>query len=253
LRACDVQWAHAVNSEKLLNIAMNDDSHFLEADISFDTNRNVAVMAHGVTDINGDSLAFEAWFTKLMEYNLNKSEYIKLKHAKLDFKDNESAKYCIRYLGQLISRCNFQIWLNADVLTGPFGKSPSCNNFIEIFKSMNKEYPILNACILSLGWTTTYVPFQSYNTQMINDMKTLIEPLITDGIAITFAVRAAFIKRSLDGLMYLLGLSSNFSLTSWEGSEGTSVEELQSIIKLVGANRVYIDSRVSKLIIACLN
>jgi len=80
----------------------------------------------------------------------------------------------------------------------------------------------------------------------------LIEPLIQDGISITFPVRAAYIKRSLEGLTSLLNMSSKFSLTSWEGYEGTNVEELQDVIKIIGTDRVYVDSRVSKLIIADL-
>jgi len=88
---------------------------------------------------------------------------------------------------------------------------------------------------------------------MISEMKVLIEPLIKDGLTITFPVRATYIKRSLEGLTSLLNLSSKFSLTSWEGYEGTNIEELQEVIKIIGVDRVYVDSRISKLITAGLN
>jgi len=176
LRACDIQWAHAVNSDNSLQIALNDESHFIEADITFDTNKNVAVMAHGVKDIKVDSITFEAWFTKLMEFN--KSEVIKIKHAKLDFKDNQSAEACMKFLGLCLIKCNFQVWLNGDVVTGPFGNSqPTCNKFIDIFKTISNEFTALKTCTLSLGWTTSYVPFQSYNTKMISEMKVLVKKL----------------------------------------------------------------------------
>jgi hypothetical protein len=126
LRTFDIKWSHATNTCALIDAAFDDAVHFLEADIvCVDT---VAVMGHdlhSISHISHQDLVAQRSFPVWLQYALQKMQVAnRVLGLKLDFKDPNAVSQCIAELNRQASQLTaVPIWLNADVLQGPYGGS----------------------------------------------------------------------------------------------------------------------------------
>jgi len=189
----DIKWAHAVNNlERLEQHCNSSETMMIEGDISL-KEENV-VMAHD-SDQEAD-ITFDIWIEKIADSG---------KGAKLDFKDPLAVLYCLGKL-QKIDLEN-PIFLNADILQGPGGWISKFEpiKFIGLCK---KHYP---KGILSLGWTTGYLPDLKYTKDMVYQMLGIIKDF---DYLITFPIRACYTKRSYAELQILTQKPTQ-TLTIW--------------------------------------
>ncbi|MBZ9572281.1 DUF2181 domain-containing protein [Patescibacteria group bacterium] len=203
----DIRWAHAVNNlERLEQYCKSPKTMMIEGDIS-SRGENI-VMAH---DPNQKAdITFDIWIEKIATSK---------KGAKLDFKDPLAISYCLKKLQKL--GLENPIFLNADILQGPGGRIPKFEpiEFIELCK---KYYP---KGILSIGWTTGYLPNAKYTKHMIHEMFEIVKDF---DYLITFPIRACYTRSSYSELQMLLQ-KLNHTLTIWN-SEPVS-DDLKRWIK----------------------
>ncbi len=203
----DIRWAHAVNRfQKLEKYCNSPQIMVIESDICL--KGKTVVIAH---DSNQEiDLTFDVWIEKIADSK---------KGAKLDFRESSVVLLCLKKLQK--ANLKNPIFLHADILQGPGGKIPKFRamEFIDLCK---KHYP---EGILSIGWTTAYLPNTKYTKNMINQMIGIIKKI--DG-TITVSLRACYLKSSYSELQLLIQ-KPNYTITIWN-SEPVS-DDLKNWIK----------------------
>lgn len=191
----EITWSHAINNKKALSQALSAPNIMMvEGDISLDP-ANRPIMAH--PPVLKSDLLFTHWI---------KSITTSRKGAKLDFKDPQVVPLCLQKLNSRSS--NIPLVLNADLFLGPGGGQP----LFETKKFLSQCLPCAEKAILSIGWTTEYLPEKQYSPSMIAEAlrKTRHWPG-----EITFCLRACYLRSSWLTIQPLLQ-NSNHSLTIWE-------------------------------------
>ncbi|XP_015437608.1 PREDICTED: protein FAM151B [Dufourea novaeangliae] len=239
-----VVWAHAVNSQELLNSTLKrEDVMMLEGDVvlgrlntSAENAYMIPIMAHPPN--NQSDLSLEEF---LKTVSTNKGTM----GVKLDFKSLEAFTASQTILKKAHDDFEYPIFLNADILPGPVNATTlpvDAKAFVSQAKSFEN-------CTLSIGWTTRYgkednIKDGAYTIEQIDSMiKTLKEHNVTQSV--TYAVRAGLAANSATVIKSLIEQSSkmkNPTLTIWS-SEGDEVnaEKLSQLIKDVDVQNVYID------------
>ena len=207
----ELSWAHAVNSQLKLKEALSGKSMMLEADILLCPEDGTPIMAHPP---NTDS---DLSLTQFLEKTVGSS-----KGLKLDFKETAAVEPSLKILTDQITEqhgATIPIWLNADILHGPCHRD--CNDSVDpkVFLSLCAKY--FPSVTLSVGWTTgNHISTENggYDWHLVWPMKELLSNLTQP---ITFPIRANLIGNSIEQLIWLLGLSDEYTLTIWSGNFDT--------------------------------
>lgn len=150
----------------------------------------------------------------------------------------------------MYSQLKAPLWINADIIEGPGGKSGAEVNAKRFFDAIHKTKDLTNKT-LSIGWTTGLPDSDkvSYNqTHVDNMVKAIDDSKIPVGYPITFPVRAAIAaesKESLTKLVETVGKDGRqVTLTIWSGEQDTDKVDhakLQDIINAFTVKKVYVD------------
>ncbi|XP_067010071.2 protein FAM151B [Anabrus simplex] len=229
-----VTWAHAVNSQKLLNDALDRGVMMLEADVSLGKLKDageVPIMAHPPD--NTSDLSLEQLLDRLIKENKA--------GLKLDFKSKEVFNKSVSLLADRNEKIKFPLWLNADILAGPVNSTTTPVDANLFLQQARDRFPNRT---LSVGWTTRFggnVTEGSYQQEHIKAMRDLLEQ---NNISqpVTFPVRAALAVRSQEVLLGLMTAKSNATLTLWgPDTDPLDHNALDKFVSTVGKQRVYLD------------
>ncbi|KAF2882075.1 hypothetical protein ILUMI_24078 [Ignelater luminosus] len=238
-----ITWAHAVNSQELLNDALNGTVMMLEADIvlgrlngsSHDS--DIPIMAHPPQNIS--DLSLKDFLQKVQDFNMDNNNTAK-KGVKLDFKSIEVFEVSVDFILDLYPKMNYPVWLNADILPGPFNSTDlpvNATRFISAAK------PFVNST-LSLGWKTVYGNDTKGATYTENHIDEMLDVIKENNVTqlITFPVRAAIAAESSTQLKKLVSKVEKSTLTLWNGADDdVSIENLRKLIANIGIDKVFID------------
>ncbi|XP_043258784.1 protein FAM151B [Colletes gigas] len=238
-----IAWAHAVNSQEKLAIALKNDAiMMLEADVSLGndttntTNMNVPIMAHPPNTTS--DLTLQNFLKTVIDSNTTKG-------IKLDFKSIEAFNASKPVLENKMNELAFPVFLNADILPGPVNATALPVD-AKAFLSGAKAFTNYT---LSVGWTTRYDAAQNgtkngYTTKQIQAMiDVLKEQNVTQPI--TYPVRAALAVNDVAAMESLIKKSpgsSNATLTVWSNEKDVvDADQLSTLIKQIGVSKVYVD------------
>ncbi|KAM4745041.1 protein FAM151B [Anableps anableps] len=226
--AAQLQWSHAVNSRNALAQALSGPSHMIEADVTMrghDTKE--PIMAHP-PDTDSD-ITLKEWLEDVKTNN---------KGIKLDFKSLEAVSPSLALLEDLLTEPDFPVWINADILSGPGGKTRPVNS--QAFLSVVSVLPA--QIVLSLGWTTGWTAGRNnpgYSWDMVHVMEEKCRDLKHP---VTFPVRAALLAQSFSQLSWLLQQSDRYTLTVWTGQyDEFALQDLELYRKDFDVSRIYYD------------
>uniref|UniRef100_A0A6B2E6H2 Putative conserved secreted protein n=1 Tax=Phlebotomus kandelakii TaxID=1109342 RepID=A0A6B2E6H2_9DIPT len=243
-----ITWAHAVNSQDLLDITLASSIDMIEADI---------VLGHLVDDPDGPALpimghppatvsdiSLQSFLTQILEYNKNSE---KMKGVKLDFKSTEVFNGSLGMLTNIWSSMDYPVWLNADIVSGPVNNTGTNPVDPNAFLSGCRSFP---SSVLSIGWTTRWGPFFTEGVYTDDQIALMSDSIRNNAIPgsshpITFPVRAGIAAQSLPqlaSLMRTFNETNEVTLTIWSSeNDAVDVEKLRTLIFSVGIDKVYVD------------
>lgn len=194
-KSWDVTWVHKSNDIERFNMyTTSSDIMMLEGDIILSKNGRELIMAHPPQ--TASDLTFEKWFLTLIE---NK------KGAKLDFKTPRAIILAFEIM-QNIKNINIPIFINADIIEGPGGKTSLFET--EEFVSLSKKY--FPEATLSIGWTTGALNGE-FTPEMIKQGTEVASEW--DG-HVTFAIRSSLIVKSWEVIKNIFD-NPNYTITIW--------------------------------------
>ena len=230
----EVHWAHAVNSHKKLQEALSGKTMMLEADVLLRPSDGMPIMAHP-PDTESD-LSLEQFLKETIGTT---------KGIKLDFKSTAAIEPSLKILFDITSGQEVRnpVWFNADVLPGPCYKDTECNDSVidpQVFLSLcAKYYP---SAVLSVGWTTGKHIFMGKDRYEWHFVKPMKELLSNVSQLVTFPIRAKLIGNSMEQIIWLLGLSDQYTLTIWSTNfDEPNMKELMSLRNKVDKSRIFYD------------
>lgn len=237
-----IRWAHAVNSMQALGDSLRLDFEgkpvfdALEADLSWNTVHSRAIMKHAKWS---DSKELECTAEEWLDLAMGKQLDVHI--VKLDFKSLKAVRPVVEYCAKIKTEHSPHVFLNADVLVGP-GMTNDAAAPIDVLEFI-KACEALPDATLSLGWTTSWSPFDSvkYEHDHVDEMIKILNEYTSER-HVTFPMRASMVKDSWPAVSKLLNHNTNSSLTLWTALEGVPEEEIQWILKEVNDHeRVYVD------------
>lgn len=241
-----ISWAHAVNSQRELDDALNSEVDMIEADIVLGKINNsgpdLPVMGH--PPIQTSDISLESFLRQILEFN-NKTDH--KKGVKLDFKSIEVFEGSLSLLHELWSLMTYPIWLNADIIPGPVNNTETVPVDPNRFFTGCIDFP--NA-VLSIGWTTRWgSDFKDgfyTDTQIEQMVDSIKKNNINDtNLPITFPVRAGIAANSDTQLHWLLrsiNETNKSTLTIWSSANDyVDINKLRKLIFDFGLDRVYLD------------
>ncbi|XP_055704689.1 protein FAM151B isoform X2 [Phlebotomus papatasi] len=244
-----ITWAHAVNSQDLLDQTLASDIDMIEADIVLGhlvddpSGPEIPVMGHPPVNISDVSL--KSFLTQILEYNRKNSE--KTKGVKLDFKSTEVFDGSLAMLSDIWASMDYPVWLNADIIRGPVNNTGTTPVDSNSFLRGCKRFP---QAVLSIGWTTRWGNDFTEGIYTDDQIALMSDSIRNNGIPssshpITFPVRAGIAAHSLPQLTTLMkafNQTNTVSLTIWSSeNDRVDVEKLRTLIFAVGIDKVYID------------
>ena len=251
----NIEFSHATNTRtKLLSacFASDDDINFIEADILYSesilpfmtaitsesSTRGFAILGHSSSDLANADISI---------YDLLQNVLLYQKGVKIDIKDYKAIKPCLQAIQEIdensIDGSGKASWrflrlfrnspsasfdtpavvINADILTGtgmtclfnskslPLSRKEQINEAREFIKVVGESIPY---AIISLGWTTDG-EYKEYSEEMIHDMEQVLLGYADIGIPFTLAIRASYVRLSIDRLLPLLNKYPALSFTIW--------------------------------------
>lgn len=191
----DVIWAHRVNgAERFNEYATSSDVMIVEGDIILSKNKKEIVMAHPPKRLS--DLTFQKWFSMLVENR---------KGAKLDFKTPHAIIPAFEIM-QSIKNINIPIFINADIIKGPKGKTSLFK--VEEFVNLLKKY--FPKATLSIGWTTSHAS-EKFTSEMIREG---IEAAYGWEGHVTFCIKSSLIIKSWEVIKDIFD-NPNYTITIW--------------------------------------
>ncbi|XP_014816022.1 PREDICTED: protein FAM151B isoform X2 [Calidris pugnax] len=191
------------------------DVHMIEADVLLRGGlggNGDPIMAHP-PETDSD-ITLQEWLQEIVSTN---------KGIKLDFKSLEAVRPSLELLDEVKQHLRRPVWINADILLGPNGKSA----VVDAEGFLNTVTSFFPDVTLSLGWTTGWHPGkhnEGYDLVMVKEMAQICSALSQP---VTFPVRAALVRQSISELCWLMQQSDRYSLTVWTGKEDVyAVEDL---------------------------
>ncbi|NWW54688.1 F151B protein, partial [Pedionomus torquatus] len=154
------------------------------------------------------------------------------KGIKLDFKSLEAVRPSLELLDNMKQHLRQPVWINADILPGPNGKSA-------VVDAKGGLLCLYRDCICEEFFLIKWGFFVGYDWVMVKEMAQVCSGLSQP---VTFPVRAALVRQSISELCWLMQQSDRYSLTVWTGKEDVySVEDLLHIRESCDKSRVYYD------------
>lgn len=245
-----ITWAHAVNSQQLLDEVLTETSgiDFIEADIVLGKlngdGEDMPIMAHPPANVS--DLTLSEFLNQIINFNRDHED--QKKGVKLDFKSIEVFEGSLDILDVNIPNpTTYPVWINADILSGPVEQNRTVPVDADRFFAGCMRY---KQAVLSIGWTTNWgADFRDgeYTQQQCDDMlETLSENnVLSTGQAITFPVRAGIAANSEEQLHRLVAAvneTNDSTLTIWSSAgDYVDVDKLRKLIFSFGLDRVYLD------------
>uniref|UniRef100_A0A336MEX1 CSON000541 protein n=2 Tax=Culicoides sonorensis TaxID=179676 RepID=A0A336MEX1_CULSO len=244
-----IRWAHAVNSQKLLDEALHGPIDMIEADIVLGLLTNNAsapeqpVMGH--PPANTSDISLEQFLEQILEFNNNQNNSSAKKGVKLDFKSTEVFIGSQSLLENVWNKMDYPVWINADILSGPVNNTNTIPVDPDVFlRICNASFP---SAVLSIGWTTKWGPDYKegkYEDTHIENMKSAITVHEVKN-ELTFPIRAGIAANSnleLKNLFLDLNKTNDVTMTIWS-SQGdfVDVEKLRNLIFDFGLDKIYLD------------
>lgn len=138
------------------------------------------------------------------------------------------------------------LWLNADIIQGPTGKSPSIDP--HLFLTTCTKHA--SQAVLSIGWTTGKITNEEeyslyYTDDMIESMLQLCDKFNLQQV--TFPLRCCFMPTSWKHgtIQKLLDFNSNYSLTIWTSKSDqmrkAAIEEEKCCKHTLPSERTFLD------------
>ncbi|SPP79845.1 protein FAM151B isoform X1 [Drosophila guanche] len=242
-----IRWAHAVNSQQLLDEALAGDIEFIEADIVLGKvngeGDDMPVMAHPPANVS--DLTLQGFLNQIKDFNdLHEGNE---KGVKLDFKSIEVFEGSLDILDATIPSMSYPIWINADIISGPVDQNKSVPVDPDRFFAGCMRY---KQAVLSIGWTTNWGADFREGEYTKDQCDAMVESLslnnvLSTGQGITFPVRAGIAANSEEQLHKLVAAvneTNESTLTIWS-SDGDYVDvaKLRKLIFGFGVERVYLD------------
>ncbi|NXJ64409.1 F151B protein, partial [Rostratula benghalensis] len=180
------------------------------------------IMAHP-PETDSD-ITLKEWLKEIVSTN---------KGIKLDFKSLGAVRPSLELLDQVKQHLRRPVWINADILPGPNGKSAVVDpkGFLDTVTSFfpNVTLILFNQTVFIAG----------YDWAMVKEMAQICSALSQP---VTFPVRAVLVRQSISEMCWLMQQSDRYSLTVWTGKEDVySVEDLLYIRENFDKSRVYYD------------
>ncbi|XP_016977575.1 protein FAM151B isoform X2 [Drosophila rhopaloa] len=245
-----ITWAHAVNSQQLLDEVLTETGNidFIEADIVLGKlngeGEDMPVMAHPPAIISDLTLA--EFLYQIMEFNRDHEG--QEKGVKLDFKSIEVFEGSLDILDENIpSMIGYPVWINADILSGPVEQNKTVPVDADRFFAGCMRY---KQAALSIGWTTNWgADFRDgeYTQDQCDAMleSLTVNNVLSTGQAITFPVRAGIAANSQEQLHRLVAAvneTNESTLTIWSSAgDYVDVDRLRQLIFGFGVEKVYLD------------
>jgi len=242
-----ITWSHATNSQQELTEVLDSEINFIEADIVYgyllnDTSMltQLPIMAHP-PNITSD-ISLQEFLRQIWDFN-SRVPKEKQKGVKLDFKSTEVFQSSLAMLNTMWND-NYEIWLNADIYSGPVNNNSTLPVNPNIFLLEAKKFA--NAT-LSTGWTTRWGSDYTEGSYMREQIDAMINGIQINEVKnpLTFPVRAGIAANSIDELSYLhdaLKNSNKVTFTIWSSvGDYVDVEGLRKMIFYFGIDKVYID------------
>ncbi|XP_055339216.1 protein FAM151A-like isoform X2 [Paramacrobiotus metropolitanus] len=239
--ASEITWAHAVNSRRRLENALDDVSvQMLEADVSLQRESDgelVPFMAHSSDDPSDITLG--EWISLVIENGR--------KGIKLDFKSIDVVPPSVAILQRHSHNLSVPLWLNADIIGAGPVNAPGIGVNAQQF--LVAAYKFAQS-VLSIGWVTN-CPTQScdvgkYSWKHVKQMLDVIRQQPDSTQPVTFPIRAVFALNSVRQLRWLAdlipGRKPTFTLwTNIADVEYTRVSDLLLFRTQFPADKVYYD------------
>lgn len=207
-----------------------------------DTSRliQLPIMAHP-PNITSD-ISLEEFLREIWNFNSRVTKE-QQKGVKLDFKSTDVFQSSLEILNTMWNE-NYEIWLNADIFSGPVNNTATLPVDPTIFLLEAKKFA--NAT-LSAGWTTRWGSNFTDGSYTRGQIDAMINGIRSNDVKnpLTFPVRAGIAANSIDELSYLydaLKNSNQVTFTIWSSnSDYVDVEGLRKMIFHFGIDKVYID------------
>ncbi|XP_058803556.1 protein FAM151B [Phymastichus coffea] len=252
-----IKWSHATNNKAKLDAALeSSEVMMIEADVVFGyqilsngstSTVPTAVMAHPPD--NTSNLILSDFLQTVKNHNkANKTK----KGVKLDFKSKDAFSNSVSIIAGTDS-FNAPLWVNADILKGPVDATndPMPVDPVDFLTKANQNFAAIKP-VLSIGWTTRYVPpvgnattTGNYTTQQVKEMLKLVNETANTNLPITYPVRACYAANSMETMKSLLAdtpAKNNATLTVWSADDDkVDTDKLSELIKAIGVEKVYID------------
>ena len=156
---------------------------------------------------------------------------------KLDFKELQAIDPVLNIVANRRLDIKGPVWVNADIVKGPYGKNVSMIPSI-FFEKIKAFSPVT----LSVGWTTGAKTPGTNLTYTIDMLKEMLEICKRLPQPITFPVRANMLRPSWDVFHWLLQQSRDYTLTVWTSpSDDVTKEDMDFIKRQSEAARIYFD------------
>lgn len=197
-------------------------------------------MAH--PPLNTSDLSLQEFLSQIWDFN-NRVSKEKQKGVKLDFKSTDVFNSSLEILNSMWNE-NYEIWLNADIYSGPVNNTSTLPVDPTFFLLEAKKF--VNAT-LSTGWTTRWGSNYTEGSYMRDQIDAMINGIQINEVKnpLTFPVRAGIAANSIEELSYLydaLKNSNHVTFTIWSSaSDYVDIEGLRKMIFHFGIDKVYID------------
>ncbi|XP_014670726.1 PREDICTED: uncharacterized protein LOC106811569 isoform X2 [Priapulus caudatus] len=215
----------------IIGISRDKAVMMLEADVILREGSFIPVMAHSpAVDSN---LTLEEWLLRTVVAD---------KGMKIDFRLIGALDPAMDVLVEMDKDLHAPLWINADIVSGPNYPLPPVDP-VRFLETTVRRFP---RSVLSLGWTTWWVPdgcvvtqSNRYTWKMMLDMVQLCCSLQQP---ITFPVRAVWAHTSYDKWLWLTQLRPDFTLTVWHGArDPINITGLVSLRRHGDPRRIFYD------------
>lgn len=152
-------------------------------------------MAH--PPLNTSDLSLQEFLSQIWDFN-NRVSKEKQKGVKLDFKSTDVFNSSLEILNSMWNE-NYEIWLNADIYSGPVNNTSTLPVDPTFFLLEAKKF--VNAT-LSTGWTTRWGSNYTEGSYMRDQIDAMINGIQINEVKnpLTFPVRAGIAANSIEEL-----------------------------------------------------
>ncbi|KAK6166382.1 hypothetical protein SNE40_023091 [Patella caerulea] len=218
--ASKIRWSGKVNSLNQLNQAMESDAHMLEGDVILrgqGTKHQKLIPVMSSPPNTDSKTTLDDWLDVVKS---------KQKGIKLVFTSIEAVEISLQKLKIIKEQgfLKFPVWIHADVLKGPEGKTPNIDS-TRFLRHLKRVFP---KCTISLGWTVsphTDTSQGGYSWDMVLDMFKLIQTWEINDQQVIFNADLPWLRNSVPQLKWLCDNVFHSSLMVSKSSQSIGIKE----------------------------